>query len=302
MTHLRQYVEHASAEIDRHPGAWCAVESALLDLFAREEARTIEDLLGVPEDTKVFSYSAVVGVESGPALSAMIQKYLAAGFRDFKLKLSGEPEADRAKLETFSAQCEGKSSDRFRLRLDANNVWGSAAAAAKSQLKQLGGGFDAVEEPLSPRLAAELNELGTELGVAIILDESLCRKEDLALYESLPARWIGNVKVSKLGGILRSLDLIEALRDRGWPIVIGAQVGETSVLTRLGIVAARAAGQALWAHEGAFGTHLLERDPVTPVLQFGPEGRLDLSQQGLQSGGLGLKKHTAAPSERSGTG
>lgn len=38
---------------------------------------------------------------------------------------------------------------------------------------------------------------------------------------------------------------------------------------------AAAAGDALVAQEGAFGTHLLERDVVDPPLMFGPGGILD---------------------------
>ncbi len=61
-----------------------------------------------------------------------------------------------------------------------------------------------------------------------------------------------------MGGLLRSLNVAEAARRRGIPIVVGAQVGETSVLTRAALVVARSAGDRLLAQEGAFGTYLLE--------------------------------------------
>jgi len=67
------------------------------------------------------------------------------------------------------------------------------------------------------------------------------------------------IRVSKLGGLLRTLTMIRAARTRGLGIVVGAQVGETSILARAGIVAAHAADSSLVGYEGAFGTRLLER-------------------------------------------
>ncbi len=69
-------------------------------------------------------------------------------------------------------------------------------------------------------------------------------------------------------------------------IIVGAQVGETSILARAGIVAARAAATDLVAFEGAFGTRLLVRDAVMPSIGFGYRGRVRLDQCG--GAGLGL--------------
>lgn len=288
---LRQYVATSSPEIDHYPGAWCAVETALLDLLSREAGCAIESFLGLPDTPAAFTYTAVVSDEQGDALAGILRKYLAVGFTDFKFKLSGDSDADLPKLEIFADLVRERNAEGFRVRLDANNVWGTEIDLALKHLGRLRGKFDAVEEPLTPNMARDLSRLGTELDVAVILDECLCRVEDLALYDALPARWIANVKVSKTGGILRAANLIGEIRARGWPIVIGAQAGETSVLTRLGIAAARAAGSSLRAVEGAFGTILLEYDPSTPVLQFGVGGRLDLSGTGLGRTGLGLTRN-----------
>ena len=65
----------------------------------------------------------------------------------------------------------------------------------------------------------------------------------------------------------------EAIRDESGKI-IGAQVGETSLLTRAALALATAAGDLLAGQEGAFGTHLLSREICRPVLMFGPGGRL----------------------------
>ena len=78
-----------------------------------------------------------------------------------------------------------------------------------------------------------------------------------------------------MGGLLRSLNVVQKAREEGIPVIIGAQVGETSVLTRAGLTAAQAAGDSLLAQEGAFGVLLLASDVAEPPLMFGREGVLD---------------------------
>lgn len=90
--------------------------------------------------------------------------------------------------------------------------------------------------------------------------------------------FIANIKVSKVGGVLRSLKMIEALKKQKWKIIIGAHLGETSIMTRAGICVALAAGENLMAHEGGFGLILLEKEPVEPSLMLAAKGHLDLTR------------------------
>jgi L-alanine-DL-glutamate epimerase-like enolase superfamily enzyme len=95
-----------------------------------------------------------------------------------------------------------------------------------------------------------------------------------------------------MGGLIRSIQVIEAARACGVGVIVGAQVGETSLLTRAALTVARAAGDALVAQEGAFGTFLLERDLCDPPLMFGAGGVLDVSAHPmLTMPGLGLTPH-----------
>ncbi len=57
-------------------------------------------------------------------------------------------------------------------------------------------------------------------------------------------------------------------------MIVGAQVGETSILTRAALTLASGYRTSLIAQEGAFGTHLLERDVIDPPLMFGVGGKL----------------------------
>ncbi len=266
---LARYAAAHEADIDRNPAAWCAIELALLDVLAREDGVSVESLLGLPEPRGPFHYSAVVGVRAPHA----IERYLALGFSDFKLKLCGALETDRASVTALTAQrVQG-----LRLRLDANNLWTSRSDAARYLVELRAPAF-ALEEPLAPGALAELAALGAEAGLCIVLDESCARASQLDALAPLGGDWIVNLRVSKMGGLLRSLRVVEAARARGLPLIVGAQVGETSLLTRAALSVAAQAGELLLGHEGAFGTALLAEDPCTPERRFGCRGELALER------------------------
>ena len=83
--------------------------------------------------------------------------------------------------------------------------------------------------------------------------------------------------------------MIREAHTRNIAVIVGAQVGETSLLTRAALPVAQAAGDRLVAQEGGFGTFLLERDVCTPPLMFGAGGQLDISAYpSLTSAGFGL--------------
>jgi L-alanine-DL-glutamate epimerase-like enolase superfamily enzyme len=130
-----------------------------------------------------------------------------------------------------------------------------------------------------------LAEVGTRTGLTLVLDESATHPRDLAALVPGP-KYVVNVRVSKLGGLLRTLVMIRAARAGGIPLVVGAQVGETSILARAGIVAAHAAGSSLVGFEGAFGTRLLARDATTTSLSFGYRGCVSLAALGASGSGL----------------
>ena len=269
--------EHA-ALIDKAPSAWCAVECALLDLFAREKECSVESLLGQKGPLGRYSYTAVLSDSKEWRFTFAVDSYLTRGLVDFKFKLSGDLQKDRDRLMRLSEMCEEHGVPSPRVRLDANNLWPGRPEAAIEHLRKLDMPFFAVEEPVGPREVGALSQVSLSTHCPVILDESLCNLHDLKLFDGIPGQFIANLKVSKVGGISRGLEMIEAIRARGWPIIVGAHVGESSLLTRAGLLFARAAADSLLAHEGAFGSYLLEWDPAEPDLRFGRSGVIDLTR------------------------
>jgi L-Ala-D/L-Glu epimerase / N-acetyl-D-glutamate racemase len=288
---LQDWVASHSSEIDAHPAAWTAVELALLDLLGKLRRRSVESLLGLPELAGRYEYTAVLGDASPETFRAQLSHYVQAGFRRFKIKLAGTIDRDLAKVRALvDAGIPPQS-----VRADANNLWSDFEAAATA-LGALGFPFFALEEPLKAGDVNGMRRLAMRLKTRIILDESALRTEQLSRLVQDPAHWIVNVRVSKMGGLLRSLEVLREARRLGVHVVVGAHVGETSVLTRAALVVAASAGELLLAQEGAFGTHLLESDVVERPIMFGPGGMLDAAALGVSgTPGFGLAVSSALP-------
>ena len=262
---LRAWIATHREVIDRNPAAFCAIETAVIDLFGRLAGHSAEEVLGLPRLQGGFVYSAVLGDAPHLAYLWQLGRYRRQAFTDFKVKVSGDPGRDRRKLAALAGTAT-------RIRLDANNLWTSADECIR-HLSALPGIPFAVEEPLAAGDLDGFRAVGEACGLRIVLDESLLRAEQLDALEDAE-RWIVNLRVSKMGGILRSLELAEFATRRGLGVIVGCQVGETSILTRAALPVMQAIRTHLVAAEGAFGTHLLRRDLTRPSLMFGAGGVL----------------------------
>jgi L-Ala-D/L-Glu epimerase len=280
---LASWVQEHRTLIDANPAAWTAIELALLDLIGKCGNKSVEALLGLPAISGRYRYTAVLGDAAPGVFAAQLAHYRKAGFSDFKIKLSGDKERDREKVTALAEA--GIPSER--VRADANNLWRTAEGALVA-LQALHFPFFALEEPLPAGDYAGMSRLAAALGTRIILDESLLRPDQLDRLPGPAERWIANLRISKMGGMLRSLELIRALRARGLKLVIGAHVGESSVLTRAALTVAQSARDLLIAQEGAFGTHLLSYDVADPPLMFGAGGVLEASVVRADAPGFGL--------------
>ncbi len=72
-----------------------------------------------------------------------------------------------------------------------------------------------------------------------------------------------------MGGLVRALTVAAQARALGIPIVVGAQVGETSIFARAALAVVNRYREIVMAQEGTFGAHLLGYDLCNPPLIFG---------------------------------
>jgi len=271
--------QHA-AEIDENPSAWCAVELAILDVLSRDREVPVESFLSLAELSGVFQYTGVLGAEGMGTFGKVMAIYQQVGFTDFKLKVSGDLELDRQKVESL------KENASYRMRLDGNNLWRDADEAS-AYVEALDASFMGVEEPLAAKDFESMRRFRDQTGVRIILDESFLTVQDFEQIAEDPEAWIINLRISKMGGLLRSLEIAERAEEGGVGLIIGAQVGETSILTRAALTVAAQHRGRLLGQEGAFGTHLLEHDVTEEPISFAAQGQLDATHLGERPG-LGI--------------
>jgi L-alanine-DL-glutamate epimerase-like enolase superfamily enzyme len=257
--------------ISENFAAWCAIELAFLDFFGRKEGRTLEDLFDVNSTFKPTSYSAVIGDKSFEGFAKDVDSYNQFGFKDFKLKLSGKTQDDYRKL-TYLKEMIPEAT----VRVDANNLWKNLNEVTEF-VNNVPHELSGIEEPLISKSLDELVELSQLIECKIILDESFKSIEDLGTIEDEAHRFVLNLRVSKQGGLLNSMELAKACIAKGIELIIGAQVGETAILTRASIALARCINHQVRTMEGAFGTLFLIEDLTDPSIQFGKNGKLNLA-------------------------
>lgn len=260
--------------------AYCAVELALLDLALRRAERSLADYL--PPVRNVVQYDGVIPSDEPADAAAIARRFVAFGIDRLKVKV-GTPD-DEARL----AAVRDAVGDGVRLRVDANGVWTADEALARlERLRRFG--LDAVEQPVAAADLAGLRCVRQESGLAVVADESLVRLADAEALVAQEACDVFNVRVSKCGGISGALRIAAVALANGLPVQVGAQVGETALLS--------AAGRHLAAHlpnvcavEGSFGRLLLADDVAPDEVAFGYGGKAPL----LDGAGLGVAVDDAA--------
>ncbi|MDP6915304.1 MAG: enolase C-terminal domain-like protein, partial [Verrucomicrobiota bacterium] len=268
--------------VDKNPAAFCSFELALLDLIGRTSKKSAESVVGLKELDGNYGYTAVLGILNQEQFSSQVQRYSKIGFTDFKIKLSGEFQLDKDNISQLNTTITNS-----RIRLDANNLWMDWSSAA-DYIKRLKFDFLGVEEPLAHGDFKGMKKFSGSTNIPIILDESFLRYEHFSQIESSPKNWLINLRISKMGGILRSIEIANQAENLGLPLIIGAQVGETSILSRAALSIANHYRDLVAGQEGAFGTYLLEKDITEDPIMFGKGGVLESSSITTNSYGWGM--------------
>jgi muconate cycloisomerase len=259
--------------------AWCAVESALLDALGHATGRTAADLLGGAA-RRAVRYGGVLPFASGPALPAMLLFFRLYGFRDVKLKL-GRGIAKDVGAARLARRIMGRD---VELRGDANCAWSADEALAMAErLRPFG--VASYEQPVGADDVEGLARLTAALPEDVVVDESLCSLDDARALIAARACSVLNVRVSKCGGPLAALEMVELARQAGLVCQLGAHPGESGILTAVGRLVAILARPGFRHHEGADNLFLLQRDLTVENLTVRPGGRGDA----MKGPGLGVR-------------
>ncbi len=240
-----------------------ALEIALLDCLLKRTERSFQDFF--PAQRSTLRFGLGIGAFSPPVAGLIAGAGRLLGFRDIKVKLNQKEDWKRVKAVRFGA---GKSA---RIRLDANQAYSLTDGAACERLASLRRWKPiCIEEPFREKDHPRINHIRTSTGLRFMADESLLSLQDAETIVQTGSYDALNLRISKLGGILPLIRVLELGRKHGLLLQIGCHVGELAILSRV--------GQLLAAHyscidylEGGYGTWILKSDidPKSSKIGFG---------------------------------
>jgi len=271
---------HIQTGIPPWHAAYCAVELALLDWALRRHDRSLAYYL-TPKRTRV-TYGGVISAESPKDAASLARRFAALGITQLKVKIGIDDDDARlhAIRDAVGPSCE--------LRTDANGAW-TAGQAVRQLTKLEPYRLACIEQPVAGGDVDGLIRVKQECGISVMADESLVTRDQALNLAARRACDLFNVRISKCGGLVRSLDIAAIARAHGIRVQVGALVGETAILSAAGRHLAASLSDIAYA-EGSFGTKLLSEDIAKEDLAFGSGGEAPvLNGKGL---GVTVQEHT----------
>jgi muconate cycloisomerase len=208
----------------------------------------------------------VLPFSSGAAVVTLAGVIRSLGITQVKVKVGKDLDTDVSRVRTLRSLL-GSDAD---LRIDANCAWtDEQALAAIEALRRYR--ISAVEQPVAADDIHGLQRLTAACPEEIIVDESLRTVAEARTLADAKACDAFNIRVSKCGGLRASMRIAEIAADAGITVVVGAQVGESGILSAAGRhLAACLAPRYL---EGSAGRLLLREDLTRERVLPGRAGR-----------------------------
>ncbi len=213
-------VERTLREVDAWPfvgrAARSAVESALVDLLARANHRTLAAHLS-PGPASVVAVNAMLGIVPPAEAAALAAALAAGGFGCFKLKAGDEP--DGALVERVAAVREAIGPEAA-LRLDFN---GSLASEMAADVLASVAPFDIeyAEQPIPPSAGAEaLARLRWTGSVPIAADEAVRDLGSARVLLDTGAVDALVVKPARVGGLRQAGAIVELATAAAVPVIV----------------------------------------------------------------------------------
>ncbi|MEW4453331.1 dipeptide epimerase [Bremerella sp. JC817] len=251
----------------------CAVELSLLDAFGirfGEPVNRIVPLIAEAEPVRTHleevRYSGAVTAEKPfkEVISAL--KMRIYGFQHCKVKVGiSANEGDRLKR---IRQVLGK---RIVIRVDANEAWPIDQVVSRIE-PLLPADIACVEQPSLHEEVEGLAEVRRQIDVPIMLDESLTSMVDANAAIQAQTCDLFNIRLSKCGGFLRSLDLAACAQRHGLGYQLGCHPGESGILSAAGRHWATSVADIRFL-EGSYDRHLLKDQLTRPDITFQYGGR-----------------------------
>jgi L-alanine-DL-glutamate epimerase-like enolase superfamily enzyme len=270
--------------------ARCTIELALLDAFGKHFQHPVSDVTKLIAHDDLYGpreyvrYSGAITSAEGYKARFAAWKMWIYGFTQLKIKVGIDGQDDVDRIGAIRRRV-GRKMD---IRIDANEAWTAENVCARIlQLKPFN--ITCIEQPVPHEQAAVLREVRRDVGVPIMLDESLCSRIDAERAEDGEMCDLFNLRLSKCGGFIASLRLAQFAKKHHLGYQLGCQVGETAILSAAGRHFASSVKDIRYV-EGSYDNHLVREALATQDLTFGWGGWAPA----LEGPGLGITIDQAA--------
>jgi muconate cycloisomerase len=242
----------------------CALEMALLDAYAREQKMKIIDFFSHDYYASPVLYGAAIplGTEDVVKNACLIISDL--GITRLKLKIGKDFSQNKSLLKIISENISGE----YDLKVDVNGVWDLETAIRHLPLLSEHG-VKVIEQPMAPGSdgISDFSRAAGDFDITLMADESACSFKDMEQISDDGYFGMVNVRVSKCGGMRRSIKIVDYLRSVGIPFQIGCQLGESGLLSAAGRTISLVCRDAV-SHEGSYDALLLAENVTKKNVSF----------------------------------
>jgi L-alanine-DL-glutamate epimerase-like enolase superfamily enzyme len=215
------------------PFALAGVDVALHDALARRRGIPVYDLLG-GKRTDTLALHHTLGLKSPEAVAEEARTAAGRGFREFKLKVGDDLDADCRRASALV-----DAVPNARLRVDANGAWSpSAAIGALDRLDSAADGLAFVEQPVPSDDVTGMARVRDAVAADVVADEACADADDVGRLADAGAVDGMNVKIANAGGLVGARAAARVAADRDLEVLLGGML-------ELGV------GAAASAHLGA---------------------------------------------------
>lgn len=223
--------------------AMAAVEMAWLDRYGKTEDESLWKLWSAPSNTTPPT-SFTIGLDTPSVMQDKVRA--ASEFPVLKVKLGTD--RDREIIRAIRV-VTGKP-----IRVDANEGWADIDTAKEHISFLADKNIELVEQPMPSAMIEQMIELKEWSPLSLVADESFTGSEDLDI---IARAFDGiNIKLMKIGSLVKARRVIAEARKHGLEVMIGCMI-ESSLAISAGALL------GLWADYVDLDGHLLIRnDPV----------------------------------------
>lgn len=258
--------------------SWCAFELAVLDACARHAGKSLTQWFGRDPGREAVRYGAVVPFGGSKVFSLVLWFYKLFGFQTIKIKVGKDIDGDLSRL----AQARKIVGPDVILRVDANCAWtADEALSAAEKFRKYG--VASYEQPTAADDLEGLARVTRSIPEPVLADESLCSVEQARLLAKEKIVSAFNIRISKVGGLFAAREISQIAREHQLRRHMGAQVGESGILSAAGRVFAFSE-ETFDNYEGSNNFFLLKEDLTRENLNVGLKGFAQL----LNGPGLGV--------------